>query len=80
MLDRALPPNHLMSVAADARPIIAMPDETPANPTCPNCGRPMTLVSPPDGDHDHHTFECGGCKVAYMTEDHTQISGKRPPQ
>ena len=52
----------------------------PANPTCPNCGQPMTLVSPPNGEHDHHTFECRGCKVIYMTEDHIQVSGKHPPQ
>jgi len=40
----------------------------------------MALISPPNGNHDHHTFECGSCKVSYMTEDHTQVSGKRPPQ
>ena len=57
-----------------------MPNQTPTNPTCPNCGQPMALISPPNGDHDHHTFECGGCKVAYMTEDHIPVSGKRPPQ
>jgi uncharacterized protein YbaR (Trm112 family) len=56
-----------------------MPNQTPADPTCPNCGQPMTLVSPPNGDHDHHTFECKGCKVVYMTEDHIQVSGKHPP-
>jgi hypothetical protein len=40
----------------------------------------MALVAPPNSAHHHHTFECKNCKVVYMTEDHKQISGKRPPQ
>jgi transposase-like protein len=50
------------------------------NPTCPNCGLPMTLIEKPKRDQDHNTFECKGCKVIYMTEDHTRVSGKAPLQ
>ena len=38
----------------------------------------MTVISQPKRDQDHYTFECKGCKIVYMTEDHTQVSGKRP--
>jgi len=53
-----------------------MSDEKPP-PTCPNCGRPMTVTA--KRAHNHNTFECKGCKVVYMTEDHTPVSGERPP-
>jgi transposase-like protein len=45
------------------------------NPICPNCGRPMTLVNRPKRQDDQHTFECEGCKVVYMTDDHTPVTG-----
>ena len=70
MPDLLHPINQLMIVA----------DAKPANPACPNCGRPMALISPPNGEHDHHNFECSGCKVVYMTEDHTPVSGRHPSQ
>jgi transposase-like protein len=45
------------------------------NPNYPNCGRPMTLVTEVKRPEDQHTFECSGCKVVYMTEDHTPVTG-----
>ena len=44
------------------------------NPKCPNCGLPMTLKA--TRADNHHTFECKGCKVTYMTEDHIPITGR----
>lgn len=57
---------------------IMTPAQTLADPTCPNCGQPMTLMSPLKGGGNHNRFECKGCKVVYMTEDHTQINGEPP--
>jgi len=47
------------------------------NPNCPSCGRTMSLervVAPYQVD-DEHVFGCQFCKLTYMTEDHTPISG-----
>jgi uncharacterized protein YbaR (Trm112 family) len=48
------------------------------NPDCPNCGHAMTLIRQPKLPQDHHTFECRSCKLVYMTEDHTPVTGKTP--
>ena len=45
------------------------------NPRCPNCGRSMTLIRDAGNPNDQHTFECGGCKIIYMTEDHVPVAG-----
>jgi hypothetical protein len=48
------------------------------NPTCPNCGRPMTVRDtgrPPLPDDGPHIFECRRCSVVFMTEDHIPVSG-----
>jgi transposase-like protein len=50
----------------------------PPNPKCPSCGTAMWLIRtrtaahPADGQH---VFECQRCKLTYMTEDHTPVSG-----
>jgi hypothetical protein len=46
-----------------------------ANPTCPNCGRPMVLTSRPMRPEDLHAFECVGCGLVYLTDDHTPAAG-----
>src|SRR5450631_1032029 len=49
----------------------------PPNPTCPNCGRPMTCreVDSSVPNDQAHIFECMQCNVVYMTEDHLPVSG-----
>ena len=48
------------------------------NPKCPNCGQTMILTRPsPAASNEQHTFECEGCHLLFMTEDHQAISG--PP-
>jgi hypothetical protein len=47
------------------------------NPKCPNCGLPMTLITEPKRPEAQHTFECRGCKVIYMTDDHVPVTGTR---
>ena len=48
------------------------------NPTCPNCGRAMTLrrttvnASPVQDDN---IFQCPSCQVVYLTPDHVPSSG-----
>jgi ribosomal protein L37AE/L43A len=49
------------------------------NPTCPNCGRAMTLrrttvnASPAEDDN---VFQCPSCKLVYLTPDHVPTSGQ----
>ena len=48
------------------------------NPACPNCGRPMTFVREGPSSamcRDPHVFECMGCLVVLMTEDHETLAG-----
>jgi hypothetical protein len=48
------------------------------NPTCPNCGRPMTFVREGRSSAlcpDPHVFECMGCLIVLMTEDHETLAG-----
>ena len=50
------------------------------NPKCPSCGSAMWLIRTVTAPHpadDHHVFHCQHCKLTYMTEDHTPVSG--PP-
>jgi hypothetical protein len=47
------------------------------NPKCPNCNRPMILIAKPRWSGDPYTFECLGCGVVYMTDDHVPIPGNR---
>jgi hypothetical protein len=35
----------------------------------------MTLKNVPDRPREEHVFECSGCGVVYMTEDHVPIAG-----
>jgi hypothetical protein len=49
------------------------------NPTCPNCGQPMTFVREGPSStmcRDPHVFECMGCFVVLMTEDHETLAGE----
>jgi len=39
----------------------------------------MTLIAEPKRPEDQHTFECDGCKIIYMTEDHTPTTGEPDP-
>ena len=50
------------------------------NPKCPSCGQAMWLVRTVRAPHpadDEHVFECQGCKLTYLTEDHTPVSGEQ---
>ena len=50
----------------------------PLNPTCPNCGQPMTFVREGQSSAlcaDPHVFECTRCSVVLMTQDHETLSG-----
>ena len=46
---------------------------TDKNPTCPNCGRTMTLVAKPPNPAEQHAFECVCCKLVFMTPDHQPV-------
>jgi transposase-like protein len=49
------------------------------NPKCPSCGHAMWLtrtVTAPHPADDQHVFQCQNCKLTYMTEDHTPVSGE----
>lgn len=45
-------------------------------PACPNCGRPMALISAII-EEDQNTFTGETCKVSYITDDHVPITGLR---
>jgi hypothetical protein len=63
-----------LNVSKDmSRVIVAKP-----NPTCPNCGQPMTFVRECPRSElcaDPHVFECKRCSVILMIEDHETLSG-----
>jgi predicted RNA-binding Zn-ribbon protein involved in translation (DUF1610 family) len=46
-----------------------------AHLNCPNCGQQMKLVAEPPRPDGHHVFECAGCGLVYMTEDHVPPNG-----
>ena len=48
------------------------------NPTCPNCGQPMTFIREGQSSAlcvDPHVFECTRCLIVLMTEDHETLAG-----
>jgi transposase-like protein len=47
----------------------------PENPKCPNCGRQMRVVRQPSNPNELHTFECEGCHLLFMANDHEPVSG-----
>jgi rubredoxin len=51
------------------------------NPTCPNCGKPMSFIR--EGvvtisNEDPRIYECEACNLVFMTEDHLAVSGVSP--
>jgi hypothetical protein len=46
-------------------------------PLCPNCSQPMNiaLTIPAAGREETNVYECKACHVAFVTEDHTPVTG-----
>jgi hypothetical protein len=67
----------LLSPACKASRLMKLVEKV-KNPTCPNCGQPMTFVREGQSSAlcaDPHVFECTRCLVVLMTEDHETLSG-----
>ena len=54
----------------------------PKNPTCANCGRPMSETAASwtrVGKWEVSVFECNVCGIVFYTEDHVPLTGFPAP-